>query len=107
MPEIGRAFCAGAHADEFDLGDEEAVAALVFAHVVVQVREVLEVVDLFDGVSVSHAGVPAVEGFDETDDAAATIACDGAVDVVLVAGNEVGAVALSLGAHLDVVVFSE
>ena len=84
MAEVRGAVRAGADAHQFDFGDDEAVAALVLAHVVVQLREVLEVVDLLDGVSVTHARVPAVKGLDETDDAAATVAGDGLLDIVLV-----------------------
>ena len=105
MAKIGCALRAGTDAHKFDLGDDEAVTALVLAHIVVEMREVLEVVDLLDRVSVTHARVPTVKGLDETNDTATAIACDGPFDVVLVSRHEVRAVTWFLGAHLDVVVF--
>lgn len=103
--EIGHLVRAGAHADELDLGDEEAVAAAVVAHAALQVGQPGEVEDFFLPDLVPHAGVPAVVGFDQADDAAARVAGKGLLDVVLVVGDEVRAVGFVrlLGEHRDVV----
>ncbi len=95
---------AHANADEFDFGGDEAVAARVLAHAAVQVGEALEVFDFWLAGLVAHARVPAVKGLDEADDAAATVAGEGAGGVVLVVGDEVGAVAVAglVGAQGDV-----
>lgn len=92
------------HADEFDLRDDEAVAAGMFAHVAMDMRESGEVFDAPLAHFVAHARVPAVEGFDDADDAATTVARECLFVVVLVVGQEVGAVATFIGgAHGDVV----
>ena len=103
--EIGRPFLsAHAHADEFDLGDDEAVAAVVLAHHALQVGEVGEILDVRLALSVTHARVPDLVGFDEADEAAATVgAADGLGGVVCVGGEEVRAVfGRVLGSHGDV-----
>jgi len=95
----------GAHADadEFDFGDEVAVAAVVLAHDALEVREVREVADVGLALAVAHAGVPDVVGFDETDEAAAAVAAEGVGGVVGVGREEVRAVvAAVLGLHGDV-----
>lgn len=104
--EWDRVFGSGAHADEFDFRHDEAVAAGVFAHVAVELGEGGQVEDFALADFVSHACVPAVEGFDESDYAAATVAGECALGVVLVVGEEVGPVFASLCAHADVVVLA-
>ena len=80
----------------------------MLAHDALEVREPGEVEDLFLAYLVAHARVPAVVGFDEPDDAAAAIAAEGLLDVVLVVGEEMGALGgVGLGAHRDVVFPSE
>lgn len=87
----------GAHADgdELDFGGDEAVAAGVLAHAAVQVGEALEVFDFWLARLVAHARVPAVKGLDEANDAATAVAGEGASGVVLVVGDEVGAIAVA------------
>lgn len=54
---------------------------------------------------VSHARVPAMVGFHEPDDAAASVAVKGLLDVVLVVGDKVRPVGfVGLCSHRDVVV---
>ena len=79
-----------AHAEELDFRHDEAVAAAVFAHDAVEVREALQVEDLLWGRLAAHARVPLVVTLDETDDAAAAIAIDGLLVVGWVAGDELG-----------------
>ena len=74
----------------------------MFAHVAVDVAETGEVVDLFLGVAVAHASVPRVERLHDANNAAATIATQGQVVVILIVGDEVRAVAGFLGAHGEV-----
>ncbi len=70
--EVGFAFFgAHAHADELDLGDDEAVAGVAFAHQAVQVGEAGEVEGLLAVFLLAHARVPDFERLDETDDTAA------------------------------------
>ena len=76
---------AGADDDKLDLGEDEAVATAGVAHVVVQVGESEEILDFAVGCLGAHAGVPAVEGLDQPDDARRTEHAHG---VVLVAGHE-------------------
>ena len=64
-------FGAHAHADEFDLRHDEAVAGVAFAHEPVQVREAGEVERLLAVLFLAEAGVPDLVGLDEADDAAA------------------------------------
>ena len=80
---------AHAHADEFDLRDEEAVAGVAFAHEAVQVGEAGEVLGLLAVLLLAHACVPELVGLDEADDAAAA---EGVGFVVGVGGEEEGAV---------------
>ena len=103
--KVGHVGCPQAHADELDLGEQEAVAARVLAHAAVQVREALQVLDAGLAELVAHARVPAVKGLDEADDAAAAVAAEDVFGVVLVVGEEVRAVAVAglVGAHRDVV----
>ena len=92
------------HADEFDLRDDEAVAARVFAHVAMDVREPGEVFDAPLAHFVAHARVPAIKGLDDADDAAAAITRQRLLEVVLVVGQEVRAVTAFVGgAHREVV----
>ena len=81
---------AEADADEFDFGDDEAVAAVVGAHQDLQVGEVLEVFDAFLANFLLLAGVPAMERFDEAD-ALSTVA-KGARSFVGEVGDEVAAI---------------
>ncbi|KAB8339091.1 hypothetical protein FH972_022027 [Carpinus fangiana] len=82
---------ARAHAHQLNLGDEEAVAARVLAHEAVQVRQLALVRDLGAARRLrAHARVPGRVGLDEADDAAAAVAHDGALEVVLVVGHKVG-----------------
>lgn len=67
-------FGSGSDAYEFDFGHDEAVAAGMFAHAAVELGQGGEVEDFALAHFVSHAGVPAVEGFDEPDDAASAVA---------------------------------
>lgn len=94
---------AEAHADQFDLRDDEPVAARVFAHVAVDVREAGKVFDPTLAHFVAHAGVPSVKGLDDTDDATATIARERFLEVVLVVGDEVRSVASLVGTHGEVI----
>ena len=64
-------FRAHAHADEFDLRDEEAVAGVAFAHQAVQVGQAGEVERLLAVLFLAHARVPDFVRLDEADDAAA------------------------------------
>ena len=102
--EVGHALGAHAHADELDLGEEEAVAGAVLAHAALQVRQALQVLDLGLAELVAHARVPAVEGLDEADDAAAAVAEEGLRVFVGVGRDEVRAVggAELVGAHRQV-----
>lgn len=77
----------------------------MLAHAAVQVREALQILDAGLAELVAHARVPAVKGLDEADDAAAAVAAEDVIGVVLVVGEEVRAVAVAgfLGAHRDVV----
>ena len=77
------------HADEFDFGDEEAVAGVAFAHEAVEVGEAGEVLGLLAVFFLAHACVPELEGLDEADNAAAA---EGVGFVVGVGGEEEGAV---------------
>ena len=70
VAEVRRTLGAIADDDHFDLGHNEAVAAAMLAHAFVQVREAPQVFDFFVVAFDAHAGVPAVEGLDEPDDAA-------------------------------------
>ena len=107
--EKGHVLRAGTHAHELDLREDEAVAAAVFAHAALQVGQSGQVEDFLLPDLVPHARVPAVVGFHQTDDAAAPVAGEGLLDVVLVVGDEVRAVGLVglLRAHRDVVVAAE
>ena len=102
MAEVGGGrFGAHAYADEFDFGDDEAVAGVGFAEEAVQVGEAGEVERLFAVFLLAHAGAPDFEGFDEADDAAAA---EGVGFVVGVGGLVEGAVfAVALGSHGHVV----
>lgn len=62
---------AGAHADEFDFGDNEAVATGVLAHAALQMRESLEVLDSPVRWFVTHPRVPPVVAFDDADEPSA------------------------------------
>ena len=94
-------FRAHAHADEFDLRDEEAVAGVAFAHQAVQVGEAGEVERLLAVLFLAHARVPDFVRLDEADDAAAA---EGLGFVVGVGGLEGGAVFFAqFGDHGDVV----
>ena len=100
--EVGFAV-GGAHADadEFDLGDEEAVAGVAFAHEAVEVGEAGEVEGLLAVFFLAEAGVPDLVGLDEADDAAAA---EGVGLVVGVGGEVEGAVFFAaLREHGDVV----
>lgn len=55
--------------DELDLGQDEAVAATVLAHNVVEVRQASEVLDTLDVTLDSHAGVEAVIALDKANHA--------------------------------------
>ena len=80
----------------------------MFAHAALQVRQPGQVQHFFLPDLVPHARVPAVVGFDQADDAAAAVAREGLLDVVLVIGHEVRALGLvRLGPHRDVVVAAE
>ena len=70
VAEVRRRFGAEAHADEFDFGDDEAVAAVVLAHQALQVGKVLQVFNAFLAEFSAFSGVPAFEGHDEADDPA-------------------------------------
>ena len=94
-------FGAHAHADEFDFGDDEAVAGVAVAHQAVQVGEAGEVERLLAVFLLAHAGAPELPGFDEADDAAAA---EGVGFVVGVGGLvERTVFSVALGAHGDVV----
>ena len=106
--EIRHILGASTDTDELDFGQDEAVAAAVFAHAALQMGESGQVQDFFLPDFVPHARVPAVVGFDEADDAAAPVAGEGLLDVVLVVGDEVGAVVfVGLRLHRDVVVAAQ
>lgn len=66
----------GAVADdnELNLGQDEAVAAAVLAHDVVEVGEAAEVLDALDVALDAHAGVEAVKGLGQADDAGGGLA---------------------------------
>lgn len=104
--EIGRgdAFeIAHADADEFDLGNDEAVAGIVFTHESLEVREVGQVFDVRLAFAVRHSGIPDFVALDETNEAAAAVAGEGVGAVVGVGGEEVGAVGARVeGLHGDV-----
>lgn len=55
--------------DELDLGEDEAVAAAVLTHGVVDGSETLEILDVGDVALDAHAGVEVVEGADDADNA--------------------------------------
>lgn len=69
LAKEGDEFDAVANNDELDLGEDEAVAAAVLAHGVVDGGEALEVLDVGDVALDAHAGVEVVEGADDADDA--------------------------------------
>lgn len=95
---------ADADADEFDFGDEEAVARVAVAHQAVQVGEAGEVESLFAVLFLPHARVPDFVRFDEADDAAAT---EGPGFVVGVCGYEKGTVfSVALREHGDVMLMA-
>lgn len=60
--------------DELNLGQDEAVAAAVFAHHVVQVSKALEILDLLDITLNAHASVEAVKGLDQANNAGGRLA---------------------------------
>lgn len=62
--------------DELDLGEDEAVAAAVLAHGVVDGGEAAEVLDALDVALGAHSGVEAVKGADEADDAGGGLAAE-------------------------------
>ena len=98
VPLVG----AQADGDEFDFGDDEAVARVGVAHEAVQVGEAGQVERLLAVLLAAHARVPELKGLDEPDDAAAA---EGVRLRVGVGGQEEGAVFLgALGQHRDVVV---
>jgi hypothetical protein len=66
-----------AHAQELDLGHDEAIAAAVFAHNTVEMRKTLEVQDLLGRRLAAHTSVPVVVALDETNNATASITKDG------------------------------
>lgn len=101
--KIRNVFRAGAHADEFDFRDDKAVAAVVFAHTAVEVRQRGEIENFSVTHFAAHPGVPAVKGHDEADDATTTIASNGVLVVVLVICHKVRPVLDSFGAHGDMV----
>lgn len=88
----GGVFGAETHADELNFGDDEAVAGVVFAHHALKVRQLGEEANVGLALFVPHACVPHFVGFDETDDAATTVAADGVGDVVGIGGEEEGSV---------------
>ena len=90
-----------ADADELDLGDEEAVAAVVLAEEELQVGEAVEVFDVVEAVALALAGVPALVGFDQADDAG--VGGEGAGFLVGLGGDEVGAAVFGGAEGHDVV----
>lgn len=103
VAEVRDILGAEADADELDLGDDEAVAAGMLAHVPMDLAQAGEVLDAALAHGVAHACVPAVERLDDADDAAAAVARERLLDVVLVVGDELGAVTCLVGAHGEVV----
>ena len=101
--EVRDVFRAGAHADQLDLRDDEAVAAAVLAHAAMKLRQSGEVEDFAVADFVAHARVPPVKGHDQPNDAAASVARYGVVDVVLVVCNKVRAIFGAFGTHGDMV----
>lgn len=96
----GRRVATGAHAEELDLGHDEAVAAAVLAHDALEVSEALEVKNLLGCGLAAHASVPVVVALDETNNAATSITEEGLLEVGGVAGDELGLVA-GVGSGLD------
>ena len=75
---FARAHAAGANAEQFDLGDDEAVAAAVLAHHAMKMCQAAEILDFLLRAFTAHAGVPVIVSFDETDHAATDLALEGA-----------------------------
>ena len=105
--EVRRLGSAGPDTDEFGLGHDEAVPALVVAHVALQMGETEEVEDFFVRRLDPHAGVPALVGLDDADDATFAVAEDHLGDIVFVVGDEAGAITVFAEAHRDVAVGTE
>ena len=76
VAKVGCGLAAVADKDELDLGEDEAVAAAVLAHGVVQVGQAAEVLDALDVALDAHARVEAVEGLDEADHAGGGLAAE-------------------------------
>jgi len=88
VAEVRHRLAAVTHDDQLDLRDDEAVPAPVLAHVAVQVRESPQVLYLAVVAFDAHAGVPAVEGLHEPNDAAEASPVDQLRGVVCVVGDE-------------------
>lgn len=74
--KVRGALGAVAHDDELDLGQDEAVAAAVLAHDVVQVGEAAEVLDALDVALDAHARVEPVKRLGQADDAGRGLAAE-------------------------------
>ena len=102
VAKVRRALGAVAGDEQLDLGQDEAVAAAVVAHALVQVGEAAEVLDLLVVALDAHARVPAVERLDEADDAAEAAAVDELGRVVGVVADERRLAGAVGGAHGEV-----
>lgn len=71
----------------------------MFAHVAMDMRQAGKVLHAAMALVVTHARIPAVETLNDAHDAAAAVARKRLLVVVLVVGDEVGAVAGFVGAH--------
>jgi hypothetical protein len=60
-----------ADANELDLRHDEAVATGMLAHATLQVGQTVEVLNTLVWLLIAHAGIPAVEALDESNDPAA------------------------------------
>lgn len=65
-----------AHEDELDLGEDEAVAAAVLAHDMVEGTKTAEILDALDVALDTHASVEAIEAADQADDAGGGLATE-------------------------------
>lgn len=102
-PEVRDIFRSEPDADEFDFRDDETVAAGMFAHVAVDLTEACEIFNATLPHFMAHAGVPTIESFDDTNDSTAAIASESLFKIVLIIGDEMGAVAGFVGTHGEVV----
>lgn len=101
--EVRNILRARADADEFDFRDDEAVAAAMFAHTPVELRQRSEIEYFSVTYFSTHPRVPAVKGHDEADDATPAIAGNGVLVVVLIVCDKVGAVLGSFCSHGNMV----